>query len=213
MAAAASAPGSENNAAWSMSASVLSTTPVRARKLRSCMVCRNRKVRCDKQSPCSNCRRANLACVLPYSETVPRWARRLERSNNAAASNILATQDADASIDKVMDKVRFLENLVKDLSGQLEQAHAAARSGYDGSSRFTSLEKSAHNPTPDQHESSSLFTNTITNVDSQFGRLVLQDASRSRYMSSGFWSRINDEASQPILVKRSSSYDGSLTSA
>ncbi|KAK1837621.1 fungal specific transcription factor domain-containing protein, partial [Colletotrichum chrysophilum] len=32
---------------------------------RSCVTCRRRKVRCDKQMPCSNCRRAVIQCIFP----------------------------------------------------------------------------------------------------------------------------------------------------
>ncbi|KAH6976630.1 hypothetical protein EDB80DRAFT_739926 [Ilyonectria destructans] len=57
-------------------------------KLRSCVVCRSRKVRCDKLSPYSNCRRANIPCVVPSNDRPPRWARRLERvANNAAVES------------------------------------------------------------------------------------------------------------------------------
>ncbi|ERS96532.1 hypothetical protein HMPREF1624_06736 [Sporothrix schenckii ATCC 58251] len=48
-------------------------------KPRSCVTCRQRKVRCDKLSPCSNCRRADIPCVLPSMERPPRWARRLKQ--------------------------------------------------------------------------------------------------------------------------------------
>ncbi|KAI0022141.1 Zn(II)2Cys6 transcription factor [Xylariomycetidae sp. FL0641] len=34
-------------------------------QLRSCQICRHRKVKCDRQKPCSNCSRAGLSCVYP----------------------------------------------------------------------------------------------------------------------------------------------------
>lgn len=36
----------------------------RARTLRSCVTCRNRKVRCDKARPCGACRRSGSECVF-----------------------------------------------------------------------------------------------------------------------------------------------------
>lgn len=210
---AASASRSENNANSSTSAREPSSASARAPKLPSCVGCRSRKVRCDKQSPCSNCRRANVACVLPSTERPPRWAHRLERlTNNAAASNAMAPQDADSGIAKVMDRLRYLENLVKELGGQLEQARAAASSGDGGSSGLASRGGSTHDPDAEHQMGSSPATST-SSVQKQFGRLVLQDASRSRYVSSGFWSRINDEVSRPVVVARSSSLDSSLTLA
>ena len=104
-------------------------------KLRSCVVCRARKVRCDKLSPCSNCRRANIACVIPSNDRPPRWARRLERvANNAATSAAQASQGAEPAPAHVMEKLRNLEGLVKDLRSQLEQANTASSPAAGGGS-------------------------------------------------------------------------------
>lgn len=178
----ASASGSEKNA---------------RPKVRSCVVCRSRKVRCDKQSPCSNCRRANIPCVFPATDRPPRWARRLDLIANKAAANAAnpqAAQDADPGVSQVMERLRTLEGLVKELTGQLEQAHAAANSasGSSAPSDFSPLGSSAHDRDIEQQGDVPPSMST-RNVQTQFGRLVLHDANRSRYVSSGFWSRVNDE--------------------
>ena len=198
--AGASALGSEKNATSPASARIPSSAPALAPKLRSCLLCRTRKVRCDRQSPCSKCRRANIACVFPSTDRPPRWARRLERlTNNAAASNAPAPQDADPGVARVMDRLRNLEYLVKELSGQLEQAHAAASSGGGGSSGANSPRSSTQDRDAEHQRDTPSATNT-SSVRKQFGRLVHQDASRSRYVSSGFWSRVNDEVCRPVVV-------------
>ncbi|KAI0099846.1 hypothetical protein GGR51DRAFT_534605 [Nemania sp. FL0031] len=157
-------------------------------KLRSCVVCRSRKVRCNKESPCSNCRRAGIPCVVPSADRPPRWARRLERvAQNAAAEERLA-QAAHPPTAQVMERLRNLESLVKDLSTQLEQAHAAAANSSAGNSPAGS--PNDRNDDPQRTSTSPAATGII---QSRFGRLVLNDASRSRYVSSGFWSRVNDE--------------------
>jgi hypothetical protein len=97
-----------------------------------------------------------------------------------------------------MERLRNLESLVKELSGQLEQANAAANSVAGGSSGVNSPESSSHERDTDHQ----------TDVSKHFGRLVLQDANRSRYVSSGFWSRVNDEVRRPVIFKRSSWLDG-----
>jgi hypothetical protein len=155
-------------------------------KLRSCVVCRSRKVRCDKLSPCSNCRRANIACVFPSNDRPPRWARRLERATSSGAPTGIAPQAANPGVGQVMERLRTLEGLVKELGSQLEQAHAVTRSS---PSAINSPSSSA-NDQDTEHEQSNVKP---AGVQQQFGRLVLQDANRSRYISSGFWSRINDE--------------------
>ncbi|KAI0387009.1 fungal-specific transcription factor domain-containing protein [Hypomontagnella monticulosa] len=157
---------------------------ISAPKLRSCVTCRTRKVRCDKASPCSNCRRANIPCVVPSSGKPPRWARRLERVANSAK----AAQEADPGVSQVMDRLRSLEGLVKELSSQLEQAHAAASTSDRGSSSVNSPDSSNQDRDADHHVDSS-----PASVHKQFGRLVLGDSGQNRYISSGFWSRVNDE--------------------
>lgn len=155
-------------------------------KLRSCVICRTRKVRCDKQSPCSNCRRGNVECVFPSTDRPPRWARRLDR---AAASQV-----PDPASAQVMERLRNLESLVKELNGQLEQANAVAH----GSPGANSTQSSAHD-----HDTDAQGHPNVGNVKTQFGRLVVQDANRSRYVSSGFWSRVNDEVRQLPRSKES----------
>ncbi|KAF4636042.1 hypothetical protein G7Y89_g2055 [Cudoniella acicularis] len=175
---AGASSASEKNATTSMSPS--------STQLRSCVVCRSRKVRCDKLSPCSNCRRAKIACVFPSTDRPPRWARRLERVAN--------NQNPDPAAAQVMERLRKLESLVKDLSGQLEQANAAAAAGSAAGSAAAGSPRSGVNT--DYQRDASPSTNTGNdNVQTQFGRLVLQEDStnRSRYVSSGFWSRVNDE--------------------
>ncbi|KAI1104462.1 fungal-specific transcription factor domain-containing protein [Jackrogersella minutella] len=159
-----------------------SSTPAGPVKLRSCVTCRTRKVRCDKSSPCSNCRRANIPCVFPSLDKPPRWARRLER----IANNAKAAQDLDPGVSQVMDRLRSLEGLVKELSSQLEQANARV------SSSANSPESPGHDRDVDHRVESAAATDG-SNIHAHFGRLVLGDAGQSRYVSSGFWSRVNDE--------------------
>jgi hypothetical protein len=58
---------------------------------------------------------------------------------------------------------------------------------------LTSPGSSPQHLDPLQHRDSSPLTDS-SGVQKHFGRLVLQDAGRSpRYISSGFWSRVDDE--------------------
>ncbi|CAG8254376.1 unnamed protein product [Penicillium salamii] len=145
-------------------------------KLRSCVVCRSRKVRCDKRAPCSNCRRANIACVFPPTDRPPRWARHLDQS--------ASSERADGVADGVMERLHHLEKLVADLSSQLEQTKSVAPSA--GGSSVGSPESSAKDRPPNLSAGNE-------SMHTQLGRLVIQDSNRSRYVSSGFWSRVNDE--------------------
>ena len=102
-----------------------------------------------------------------------------------------------------MERLRNLEYLVKELSGQLEVANAAASSAAGGSSGANSPGSSFQDRDAEHQRDSSIATKS-SSVQKQFGRLVVQDTSRSRYVSSGFWSRVHDEVCQPVVVTSSS---------
>lgn len=67
--------------------------------VRSCLLCHQRKIRCDKRSPCSNCVRADVMCCYPTSEPpgrrppkstiaeVAARVARLERTITAISNN------------------------------------------------------------------------------------------------------------------------------
>jgi hypothetical protein len=157
-------------------------------KTRSCILCRQRKVRCDKESPCSNCRNANLACRYPSADPVPRWARRLDRIERLG-TNVVAANNPN--IDRVTARLRNMEALVKDFSRELEEAQVAARSvGSAIENTASVVQRDMEGPTSSQGGPSS------GTAYQQSGRLVPQDASRSRYINSSFWSRIDDEVYQ-----------------
>ena len=192
------ARASENSATSPASARSSTSAFVQGPKMQSCVICRRRKVRCDKQNPCSNCRKANIACTFPSTDRPPRWARRLQRlTNNAAASNSPAPQGTDAGVSKVMDRLQSLESLVKDLKGQLQRAQAAATPN-SGSSGLGSPGRSPQDGFRDAQKQPSIASDT-SDEQRHFGRLV-EAGSRSRYVSSGFWSKVNDEVSQPPRV-------------
>lgn len=181
------------------------STGVAAPKLRSCVVCRSRKVRCNRQSPCSHCRRANIPCVYPSTDGPPRWARRLERlASNAAASAAPSPQSNEPDVGKVMERLRTLERLVRELSSQLEQAQIAARSA-DQTSAADSLPPDLTSNSQVHPREHPAPASDGVGINEQFGRMVLQDSNRSRYVSSSFWSRIDEEVSLTAVLSISTS--------
>jgi hypothetical protein len=84
-----------------------------------------------------------------------------------------------------MERLQTLESLVKELTSQLEQAQEEiAHSGSSEANRGQEAGESLSPPTSED------------NVQTKFGRLVLQDSNKSRYISSGFWSRVGYEVSE-----------------
>lgn len=177
---------SDKDVTSTTSGKATSATAARKSKIPSCTICRRRKVRCDKQSPCSNCRSANITCVLPSTDRPPRWARRLEHlTNNSPASSAEGGHDPKSGPEGVLSRLQDLESIVRELRNQLKHANADKREASQGLS-----ESEIHET---YQEGSSTGPCTTSSLEKSAGRLVQQDASRSRYISSGFWSRINDE--------------------
>ncbi|OBR09800.1 Fungal specific transcription factor domain-containing protein [Colletotrichum higginsianum IMI 349063] len=184
---------------------------------RSCVTCRKRKVRCDKQMPCSNCRRAVIQCIYPAPGRAPRRPR--PKDPNAPPKN-----SSEREVE-LMKRLRKLEGIVEDLSGQIEvESGVGSNSGRQNSSTGDSPDAFGHDvggertgglqnssnsnsavavaalkdavaPTkmdtdPDPRRSS----DKAPGLSRQFGRLVLHDKGRSsRYVSSAIWSKLNDE--------------------
>jgi hypothetical protein len=56
---------------------------------RSCVRCHQRKIRCDRATPCMSCTQSNAPCVYPGPERVKR------RSQKATRANAVPSLDAD----------------------------------------------------------------------------------------------------------------------
>ncbi|XP_044719785.1 fungal specific transcription factor domain-containing protein [Hirsutella rhossiliensis] len=154
---------------------------------RSCVTCRRRKVRCDKQMPCSNCRRALIPCVFPAPGRAPRQQR--PRDPNAPPKN-----SSQREVELVK-RLRKLEGIVEELSGQIEvdDGQPSRRTMSGGLDMFVG----AGSPGSRDNESVTDHTSETAkrrDVQMTLGRLVLDDQrGTSRYVSSGFWSKLNDE--------------------
>ncbi|OAA52930.1 Fungal specific transcription factor [Cordyceps fumosorosea ARSEF 2679] len=156
-------------------------------KPRSCVTCRSRKVRCDKKTPCSNCRRAQIQCVLPSDDKPPRWARRLDRLTQAGP---VTAAPADAGSNQVMSRLQNLEKLVKSLSAELHQARAT---GVDSAHTTASSPSTQPWQTQSQPAESPASAGSGSQSQKKPGRLIPGNSGRNQYVASGFWSQISDE--------------------
>ncbi|KAI1433855.1 fungal-specific transcription factor domain-containing protein [Xylaria sp. CBS 124048] len=182
---------------------------------RSCVTCRRRKVRCDKHMPCGNCRKAQIQCVFPAPGRAPRRPR--ARDPNAPPKH---TSEREMEL---MKRLRKLEGIVEDLSGQIEfetYKHSAANSEspeavsdmvHDIERRKMAASSPGESPSlanapPGHHlrsrtSTGSSMTSTLANVkgyhvgdvNKDFGKLVLNKKGRVGYVSNAFWSKITDE--------------------
>ncbi|TVY50582.1 Bikaverin cluster transcription factor bik5 [Lachnellula cervina] len=175
---------------------------------RSCVTCRRRKVKCDKQVPCSNCTKAGSQCVFPAPGRAPRRPR--------AGGKVVSEREAE-----LLKRLRRLEGVVEELSGQVEVEAVKQSPASDHSSQNRDTEpaidsgsRSAHVRVVGMDEGTGTKKEWINrawrigggppktafiagpeNTEVGIGRLVV-DEGKSRYVSHPFWSQITDEVEE-----------------
>lgn len=202
-------------------ASVYTPTDLPSDRLnpRSCVTCRRRKVRCDKHMPCSNCRRAQIPCIFPAPGRAPRRPR--PKDPNAPPKQASSEREIE-----LMKRLRKLEGIVEELSGQIEvetarnhssngnspeatinpgaDSHTPSSGGPRGDRADSVAAASNHSqgspmhagegrPSPYSYNSGSGILQRQDSVNKKFGRLVVNDHGKTRYVSSAMWSKITDE--------------------
>ncbi|KAM5361798.1 hypothetical protein ACJA88_014325 [Fusarium oxysporum] len=146
------------------------STPSDPLPLRSCAFCRQRKVKCDRQKPCSNCLRANNECSYPAGRG--RAAKR-------------PTQTLDT---RLVDRLQKLENIIKQLTSQVD---ATANTLPSGSG--TDREEIGSSPGGVRNYPSGLDNAAPdASIDQQLGRLMIDD-SKSYYVSNILWANLGNE--------------------
>ncbi|KAI1374349.1 fungal-specific transcription factor domain-containing protein [Hypoxylon crocopeplum] len=187
-----------------------STTPSLTLNPRSCVTCRRRKVRCDKFMPCGNCRKAQIQCVFPAPGRAPRRPR-------VKDPNAPPKQTSEREIE-LMKRLRKLESIVEDLSGQIEietarhpslgaspeavmdstqEKERRRQSGIVYSENlpggYPPLDPSKVNRSQTSEAGCPPLNSPAGEVSKSFGRLVFNEKGKTRYVSSAFWSKVNDE--------------------
>lgn len=88
----------------------------------SCALCRDRKLKCDKLDPCTNCKSSGVVCVTVYRPRLPRGryaqgGRRLS-SPSMARDQGLASDAASlvAANKELTERLQRLESLVTGMS-------------------------------------------------------------------------------------------------
>ncbi|KAJ5178984.1 hypothetical protein N7492_002194 [Penicillium capsulatum] len=183
---------------------------------RSCVTCRQRKVRCNKRSPCSNCVKANIDCIFPPPGRAPRKSKR--------------PPDAE-----LLSRLRRLEGVIEHLSGKngeagptpsvsppqvvsstfpppvasvttLPTTTAPAATATVPTTSAAEEPKAANGPCPFEDADPTKLNSK--KFENEFGRLVI-DEGRSRYVSNRLWASLGDEIEelQDIIDHSSSDED------
>lgn len=80
----------------------MSESAAKAQRVLACVLCQQRKVKCDRKFPCSNCTKHNVKCV-PATKTRPRRRRFPER--------------------ELLDRLRKYEDLMRQHNVRFEPLH------------------------------------------------------------------------------------------
>ncbi|KAL4941771.1 hypothetical protein BDV06DRAFT_175982 [Aspergillus oleicola] len=116
----------------SSSSSVLMPPGYTVLKPKSCLACRKRKVRCDRQYPCANCSRWSIECIFPSP------VRRCPRARTKLDSRPRGNQE-------LHDRIHMLEAQVSQLTETAKaQADRLRSLGSLGESLFPSSHTWAH---------------------------------------------------------------------
>lgn len=163
-------------------------------QLPSCTICRQRKVKCNRQQPCSNCVRSGCDCVFPVGRgRAPKRSRRVVEG-------------------QLIDKLARLETIIQHLATGQNSSPENASPNPEGVKSTEQSPQILHadpapetsvpiSPSPSETKRSS---SNLSSLEGQLGRLVMDDK-KSYYVSHPLWASMAHEASPPppLPVSRS----------
>ncbi|RAL16344.1 Zn(II)2Cys6 transcription factor [Aspergillus homomorphus CBS 101889] len=159
----------------------------------SCETCRQRKVKCDKLNPCTNCQRLGTRCV-------PVERARLPRGRSGRLASERSNHDPDANL---RDRVAKLEGIIRDL----------ARSGYGSSTRAAVPDAAAAADGPSYGSRSTTGKDKRSDDDAfsedSDGGVQTPDS----YLGSSFWANLLNEVPELHSNDDRSPREGSRKSA
>ncbi|CRK23793.1 hypothetical protein BN1708_013802 [Verticillium longisporum] len=107
--------------------------PAQLRRVqRSCEICHRRKIRCDKQQPCSHCKRGGVTCLYPHAEHL----RRARKPKTTMADVATRISELERTLVSVSNQAATAETVTSrsqpcDTFGP-EGPHSVASSGHNG---------------------------------------------------------------------------------
>lgn len=145
----------------------------------SCLTCRNKKKRCDRVYPCTNCFKGGSECIF-----VPRRPSTRQKLSLSAMERLGHLEDV-------------IKHMRKDLEGKSPQPLVEM-----GKAAEQSTNEIKNIPTdPSSHGQNSM--GRADGLETEFGRLAIGEG-RSRYITSNFWASLNEEVRHSICTTVSS---------
>jgi len=150
-------------------------------KAYSCIRCFERKVKCDRESPCSNCAKSNAECVF---RVPPAPRRRKKRTHEEILKARLEHYEhilRSKGIDVYQDGIR-----AEDLPPERSSDSTSQPSGHPTSGTAS--------PEPPQPGS----TGTLSTPSRRFDTAkLIVDKNRSRFVENNLWASLSEEFGQP----------------
>ncbi|RKK25904.1 hypothetical protein BFJ66_g9445 [Fusarium oxysporum f. sp. cepae] len=172
-------------------------SPVSPLRPQSCFLCRRRKVRCNKESPCSTCRRVQVTCIYPVGRA-PRRTRIRRHGVQSIADNELAVKVSvlEQMIEKLGDRINGEPTLKSAASST--PSHAASQTQTctpkDSPSHSSSPETLCQELARDNLTSDPGHSLRSYELQHKLGRLVLHEETGSkRYVCDGIWAKLDEE--------------------
>ncbi|KPM34808.1 hypothetical protein AK830_g11768 [Neonectria ditissima] len=168
-------------------------------KIWSCVICRRRKVKCDRRDPCSNCVKAGIDCHFPVTGRISR------RNRDTSAWRSPAQKQSE-----LLGRLRRLEAVVTELTAQVEDGPgdpgeetapgrplANPSVSATGSISSPNTTRSEARSTGQSLDGSSSDAPSVrppagSEFDEEFGRLVV-DKDGGLHVGNRFWSVFCDE--------------------
>jgi len=161
----------------------------------SCQACHKRKVKCDRQQPCSTCRKGNVDCVY----LVPAPPRRRKRSDEKNLRAKLRRYEEHLKRAGIVIEENTSESPTD--TSPMEDVHEST-----GQEREVNSQSSAKTQNESRNVlSSSPFTSSQPQTFDRFlsgptGRFVVDNSGKSRYLENNLWVTLNEELRDPQQI-------------
>lgn len=165
---------SYTNASSSTSTPEAKTRPYR----KACVHCHDRKVKCDKKSPCSNCQRFHLECTFPSPFR--------HSSRQTKDKHVSGNKDAN---EDILKRIKKIESAMQDLNALKKDVLRSRKRRKEQSSEDSEEDGSLSAGGEDHGHGNSGVTDSL---DHAVGKLIIEEG-KSRYISGGFWSGLEEE--------------------
>ncbi|KAL3302278.1 Fungal-trans multi-domain protein [Colletotrichum asianum] len=166
--------------------------------VRSCLLCRRRKVKCDKKKPCDGCSKAGVECVYPMGR----------------ASRRQGTPDPELTnrLKRLEDVVRRLGSFIGEEGIQQALQTAAPPSPHGPQQSVSASDNNpSATPPPVSMEQDRYEKPQKTAESPETGRLIREEG-KGRYISGSFWASLGVELGGEHYTAEDPGYDADFES-